>query len=96
VILLADIAHGSDALLCADKIVALINAPFEMGGQRHRLGASIGIASYPEHTREAGLLIKYADIAMYQAKFSGRNQTQVFADRMISARQRLSNSSATS
>jgi len=85
VILLADIAHSSDATLCADKIVALINASFDIGGRQLQLGASIGIASYPDHAREAGLLIKYADIAMYQAKFSGRNRHQVFADRMISA-----------
>jgi diguanylate cyclase (GGDEF)-like protein/PAS domain S-box-containing protein len=86
VILLADIAHGCDAALCADKIITLINEPFDIGGQQLSLGASIGIASYPEHAREAGLLIKYADIAMYQAKFSGRNRFQVFAPHMISAR----------
>jgi diguanylate cyclase (GGDEF)-like protein/PAS domain S-box-containing protein len=86
VILLADVARASDAALCADKMIMLINESFEIGGQRLRLGASVGIASYPEHAREAGLLIKYADIAMYRAKFSGRNHYQVFADRMISAR----------
>jgi diguanylate cyclase (GGDEF)-like protein/PAS domain S-box-containing protein len=84
VIVLADIAHESNAASCADKIVALINESFVIGGQQLRLGASVGIASYPDHAREAGLLIKYADIAMYQAKFSGRNRCQSFADRMIS------------
>jgi diguanylate cyclase (GGDEF)-like protein len=96
VILLADVARGSDATLCADKMIMLINESFEIGGQQLRLGASVGIASYPEHAREAGLLIKYADIAMYQAKFSGRNHSQVFADRMISARLPLTNSPSTS
>jgi diguanylate cyclase (GGDEF)-like protein len=90
VIVLADIAQGSDAKFSAHKIVALINQSFEIGGQELRLGASIGIANYPEHAREAGLLIKYADIAMYQAKFSGRNRYRVFANRMISARRQSS------
>jgi diguanylate cyclase (GGDEF)-like protein/PAS domain S-box-containing protein len=96
VIVLADVSRGSDATLCADKMIMLINESFEIGGQQLRLGASVGIASYPEHAREAGLLIKYADIAMYQAKFSGRNHSQVFAHRMISARLPLSNAPSTS
>lgn len=92
VILLTDITHGGDAALCADKIVTVINESFDIGGRQLRLGASMGIASYPEHAREAGLLIKYADIAMYQAKFSGRNQAQIFADRMILGLKPSSNS----
>jgi len=91
IIVLADIAHGSDATLCADKMIMLINEPFEIGGEQLRLGVSIGIASYPENAREAGLLIKYADIAMYQAKFSGRNHYEVFAERMIATRLPSSN-----
>ena len=83
VIVLADVANGNHAALCADKIVTLINEPYEIGGQQLRLSASIGIARYPDHAHEAGLLLKYADIAMYQAKFSGRNRCQSFVDRMI-------------
>jgi diguanylate cyclase (GGDEF)-like protein/PAS domain S-box-containing protein len=85
VILLADMADDSDAARCADKIIALIAAPFDIGRHQLRVGASIGVANYPEHAGEPGLLIKYADIAMYQAKFSGRNCYQVFAKHMISS-----------
>jgi diguanylate cyclase (GGDEF)-like protein/PAS domain S-box-containing protein len=87
VILLADIAQENNCAFFADKIVALINDPFDIGGYQLRLGVSIGIASYPVHAREAGLLIKYADIAMYQAKFSGRNRYQIFAEHMVSPKQ---------
>jgi diguanylate cyclase (GGDEF)-like protein/PAS domain S-box-containing protein len=86
VILLADVADADDAARCGDKIIALINEPFDLGGHSLRVGASIGVASYPQHAREAGLLIKYADIAMYQAKFSGRNRCQIFEENMISAK----------
>jgi len=35
---------------------------------------SIGIATYPEHAQDAETLVKYADVAMYQAKACGRNR----------------------
>jgi two-component system, cell cycle response regulator len=40
----------------------------------HRLSASIGIASFPEHGSTAERLIKAADIALYRAKHEGRNR----------------------
>ena len=40
----------------------------------HRLSASIGLASFPEHGSTAERLIKAADIALYRAKHEGRNR----------------------
>ena len=40
----------------------------------HRLSASIGIASFPEHGSNPTRLIKAADSAMYRAKNAGRNR----------------------
>lgn len=42
------------------------------------LSLSIGIATYPQHSDDFDALLKYADMAVYQAKENGRNQT-VFA-----------------
>ena len=36
--------------------------------------ASVGIVKYPTDSKEAGVLLKYADIAMYQAKKNGKNK----------------------
>ncbi|WP_300366895.1 GGDEF domain-containing protein [Hydrogenimonas sp.] len=53
-------------------------------GERIKKTISIGLSLYPDHTvtslREA---IKYADIALYRAKESGRNQVMLFSDEMI-------------
>jgi diguanylate cyclase (GGDEF)-like protein len=41
---------------------------FDVAGVRLELGASIGIASFPEHGQDVDVLMQRADVAMYQAK----------------------------
>jgi diguanylate cyclase (GGDEF)-like protein len=41
---------------------------FDVAGVRLELGASVGIASYPEHGQDVDVLMQRADVAMYQAK----------------------------
>jgi diguanylate cyclase (GGDEF)-like protein len=43
----------------------------------HRLSASFGVASFPEHASSPERLIRAADIAMYRAKIEGRNKVCV-------------------
>jgi len=61
----ARLAHATLLSLCA---------PFEMGGQKIEMGASIGIALCPDHGSDLAGLMKAADIAMYHAKSSGRSR----------------------
>jgi diguanylate cyclase (GGDEF)-like protein len=49
-----------------------------INGVSVRARLSIGIASYPYHAREADMLYKLADDAMYWAKYHGKNQVTVF------------------
>lgn len=42
--------------------------PFDLNGYKVVIGASPGIATYPEHGADAETLLKHADIAMYEAK----------------------------
>ena len=53
--------------LAADVIAAL-REPFEAGGLRLCIDASIGAAIFPTHGRDASALMRCADIAMYDAK----------------------------
>jgi diguanylate cyclase (GGDEF)-like protein len=56
------------AELCANRILFSMNKPIVIDNVTTESKASIGIALYPEHGQEADELLKFADIAMYQAK----------------------------
>ncbi len=61
----------SDAITVARRLSDALSRPLEIDGQRLTVGASIGIAVYPEHGQDAGTLLRRADIAMYSAKRVG-------------------------
>ncbi|MGE4321564.1 MAG: putative bifunctional diguanylate cyclase/phosphodiesterase [Sphingobium sp.] len=51
---------------------------FDLGSQQVDLGASIGIACYPDHGESLTALLRSADIAMYHAKHEGRGRAEMF------------------
>ncbi len=78
VILLEDIQNTSDAIQVAEQIHAQLQEPFALKGHEFFISGSIGIAlSSMGYERPADLL-RDADIAMYQAKQSGKAQHAVF------------------
>lgn len=62
-----------DHNVLAQKILASIEKPYEIGEQRGFLSASIGIAQYPQCARDAHSLIEAADKAMYAIKQGGKH-----------------------
>ena len=78
VVLLPNIEDGQDALVIAEKILQAISQPFEVADKILPISASIGVAVYPEHGDDEKQLLINADIAMYQAKKSGRNNTKLY------------------
>ncbi|MCL2657955.1 MAG: diguanylate cyclase [Betaproteobacteria bacterium] len=51
---------------------------FEFPEGTGRVGASLGIALYPDHAASAEMLIECADTAMYGAKSAGKNRVEIF------------------
>ena len=64
-----DLNGGSRA---AQKILQALEHPFVVDGRNIDVGASIGMAHWPEHGEEAETLMRHADVAMYAAKRSKR------------------------
>lgn len=65
--------------IVAAKILQQLAKPIELGGGRSdSVGASIGIALYPQHSQSLGDLIARADKAMYQVKENGRNHYVIY------------------
>ena len=76
--------HGSapDACTVAEKIRAVLRAPFDLQGHEVVVTASVGIAFAPEDATNAETLLRYADIAMYRAKQAGRDTWCCFTAQM--------------
>jgi diguanylate cyclase (GGDEF)-like protein len=85
---------AAQAELIGDKILTTLNQPYELATHRHVSTTSIGITLFNGHGQSMDTLLKQADIAMYQAKASGRNALRFFDPQMqaaISARTMLEN-----
>lgn len=64
------------------RIQAAIAAPMTIEGHTFFPTCSLGVAAYPDDGRDAEVLVKHADIAMYRAKQSGRDNYQFYTPAM--------------
>ncbi len=87
---LQDAASQAEAI--GEKIIASLDRPYSFAGYEHHSSASIGVAMFQSNTDSPDELLKRADLAMYQAKSSGRNALRFFDPKMqvvVSARAAL-------
>jgi diguanylate cyclase (GGDEF)-like protein len=77
-LILPDLEIIEDAIQVAQKIVDSFRKPFLIDSQELSVTTSIGIAVYPNDGTDEGILLKNADIAMYQAKQAGRDRYQIY------------------
>ena len=73
---------GPGAEDLAHRIIEAIGKTFEISGNRINIGASIGVALAPRHGSQSDILLKRADMALYESKARGRNTAMVFEDSM--------------
>lgn len=75
---------GEEALLMAERLRETIRSHSFVGKEESRIPVtvSMGISEFPVHASEREGLIMAADLAMYQAKSTGRNKSVVFANEL--------------
>jgi diguanylate cyclase (GGDEF)-like protein/PAS domain S-box-containing protein len=78
VLILPDLKAIEDAIPVAQKIVDSFCKPFFIDTHQLVVTTSIGIAVYPNDGIDEDILLKNADIAMYQAKQAGRARYQLY------------------
>jgi diguanylate cyclase (GGDEF)-like protein len=61
-----------------NEIIDEISKPFEVNQNEFYITTSIGVCIYPEHAKDQDTLLQYADMALYTAKESGKNNFKFF------------------
>ncbi|TDP74491.1 PAS domain S-box-containing protein/diguanylate cyclase (GGDEF)-like protein [Roseateles toxinivorans] len=71
-ILLSDLNSVDEAVTVAEKLLLSLDLPCIVQGQEVDASGSIGLAFSPDDAQDCDNLLRYADLAMYQAKRAGR------------------------
>lgn len=73
VIVLWELGHddGVDGLV--SKVIHAVSQPYFIQGRSVSMTASAGVSIYPTHGAEGEVLMKSADMALYEAKRAGKN-----------------------
>jgi diguanylate cyclase (GGDEF)-like protein len=77
-LILENISDKLAVQVVADKILRKFSEQMEIEDHRLTVQFSIGVSLYPDDGKTSAELMKNADIAMYQAKASGKNAIQYF------------------
>jgi diguanylate cyclase (GGDEF)-like protein/PAS domain S-box-containing protein len=82
VLILTDINSQDEVEALCRRLINSIEQPIAINGQDVFVSASVGIAMAPNDACEATELLRYADIALYEAKAGGRNTWRFYAGDM--------------
>lgn len=79
-VLLLQVGAPEARRVAEDLVASVESRPVRTGEHESRVGASVGIALFPEHGGGVAELLGKADTALYRAKDSGGGHAGVFAD----------------
>lgn len=81
-IILSEIQYPDEAIQIAEKIIDTLSKNYFLDNHNIRNGASIGISCYPFPSTNKDELIINADMAMYHAKATGRNNFKLYNEEL--------------
>jgi len=77
-IVLWQVNGALDAASVASKLLETVSKQYGVRGRTVKITVSAGVAIYPAHGGDAAALLKSADLALHEAKRSGKNAYRVF------------------
>jgi len=81
-VVLEGVSEAKEVLPVIERIIDSLADVTKIGGHEVNSSISVGIAIFPANGSNLSELLRAADLAMYQAKASGRGRYQFFADAM--------------
>ena len=89
-VLLSEVADRTIVAWLAARIIGSITAPHSIGSSQMRVAASIGISVYRDELNKPGDMMREADLALYEAKGSGRDKYVFHSEELdIAVRERV-------
>jgi len=77
VIALPELSHAEDMAELVSKVIQVVSQPWSFQGRGARVTASVGVSIYPTHGEDVETLMKSADLALYEAKRTGKNNYRI-------------------
>ncbi|MET0042068.1 MAG: PAS domain S-box protein, partial [Candidatus Thiodiazotropha sp. 6PLUC3] len=81
-LLFEDLKSIADAVPLVEKLLSVFLSSFVVNEQALGISASIGVAVYPDNSKDTDALLSFADAAMYEAKDAGRNTYRFYTKAM--------------
>ena len=75
---------SAEIKIVSGRLISTMQSPFEVNGHTIYIGASVGVAVYPEHGDDEVKLLAHADTAMYRAKETGKARCVVYSPQQAS------------
>ncbi|SDJ84729.1 GGDEF domain-containing protein [Microbulbifer yueqingensis] len=76
-------ADGEGACrVLAEKLLGVVAQPVKIGDKELRVTLSIGIVAIPRHGDTLETILQRADVAMYHAKYRGKNNYQLYSEQL--------------
>ena len=87
-IVIPQVSDRDTAALVAEKLIAAIGEPYLLNGSTGSVTSSVGVSMFPRDGRDRESLMKCADLALYEAKDTGRNRVSFFEPGLGTAKRR--------